>query len=335
MNLFVSVIVDKFNEEIKRRQGANTFTEEQKEWVKMQRIMLHVNLKIRPTMPVDSNFRKMIFKLVLSNVFENFIMLNISLNTLFLCLDYHGAPYGLAKTIEIGNFIFISIFALEAVLKLIGLGLRFYFLDTWNRFDFLIVILSILAMDEDIFSFKVTALRIIRVARLLRMVKSSKGLKNLLKALWLSLKNIVNVAMILFLIFFTFSVAGMDLFGKIEEGEFINGDANFSTFYLSIITLFRCATGEDWNGVMHDTYNEVGVTSILYWIAFQLITKYIFLNVFIAVIYENFNDVNASESESDVLSLRRKDIKGFINTWSLFCPNGEHYMKTAKFPAFL
>jgi hypothetical protein len=35
MNLFVSVIVDKFNEEIKRRQGANTFTEEQKEWVKM------------------------------------------------------------------------------------------------------------------------------------------------------------------------------------------------------------------------------------------------------------------------------------------------------------
>ena len=197
----------------------------------MQRIMLHVNLKIRPTMPVESNFRKLIFKLVLSNFFENFIMLNIALNTLFLCLDYHGAPQGLVKTIEIGNFIFISIFAVEAVLKLIGLGLRFYFLDTWNRFDFLIVLLSIIAIDENLFSFKVTALRIIRVARLLRMVKSSKGLKNLLKALWLSLKNIVNVAMILFLIFFTFSVAGMDLFGKIEEGEFINGDANFSTFY--------------------------------------------------------------------------------------------------------
>jgi hypothetical protein len=286
-------------------------------------------------MPTNSNVRKAIFKLVLSNFFENFIMLTIGLNTLFLCLDYDGAPYGLAKTIEIGNIIFISIFALEACLKLLGLGLRFYFLDTWNRFDFLIVILSIIAMDENLFSFKVTALRIIRVARLLRMVKTSKGLKNLLKALWLSLKNIVNVAMILFLIFFAFSVAAMDLFGKIEQGDFINGDANFSTFYISMITLFRCATGEDWNGVSHDTYINVGVTSIIYWIGFQLITKYIFLNVFIAVIYENFNDVNASESESDVLSLRRKDIKAFINTWSLFCPNGEHYMKTAKFPAFL
>lgn len=163
---------------------------------------------------------------------------------------------------------FISIFGLEAILKLTGFGVRYYFLDTWNRFDFLIVILSIIAIDEDIFQFKVTAIRIIRVARLLRMVKSSKGLKNLLKALWLSLKSIVNVGMILFLIFFTFSVAGMDLFGDIKSGNFINGDANFSTFYLAIITLFRCATGEDWNGVMHDCYAEKGETAIIYWIAF-------------------------------------------------------------------
>jgi Ion transport protein len=92
MNLFVSVIVDKFNEEIKRRQGANNFTEEQKEWVKMQRIMLHVNLKIRPTMPVDNKFRKAVFKIVLSEYFENFIMLIIALNTVFLCMDYVGSP---------------------------------------------------------------------------------------------------------------------------------------------------------------------------------------------------------------------------------------------------
>jgi hypothetical protein len=225
--------------------------------------------------------------------------------------------------IQIGNIVFVSIFAGEALLKLIGLGFKYYFLDTWNRFDFIIVCLSILAMNENLFPFKVTAFRIIRVARLLRMVKSSKGLKNLLKALWLSLKNIVNVAMILFLVMFTFSVAGMDLFGLITKGDFINEDANFSTFYLAIITVFRCATGEDWNGVMHDCYNEIGATAVIYWIAQQLITKYLFLNVFIAVIYENFNDVNASETESDILSLRRKDIKAFINTWAIFCPNGE------------
>jgi hypothetical protein len=65
------------------------------------------------------------------------------------------------------------------------------------------------------------------------------------------------------------------------------------------------------------------------------VNRYIFLNVFIAVVYENFNDVKASENESDILSLRRKDMKAFLNTWSIFCPNGEQYMKTSNFPAFL
>lgn len=151
MNLFVSVIVDKFNEEIKRRQGSNTFTEEQKEWVKMQRIMLHVNLKIRPTVPQNNAFRKFIFKIIMSNYFEYSIITIIGLNTIFLCIDFHGEPSVLAKVIEIGNIIFISIFAFEALLKLIGFGPRYYFLDTWNRFDFIIVILSIIAIDEDIF----------------------------------------------------------------------------------------------------------------------------------------------------------------------------------------
>jgi hypothetical protein len=40
MNLFISVIVDKFNEEIKKRQGADNFSNEQKEWVKIQRVLL-------------------------------------------------------------------------------------------------------------------------------------------------------------------------------------------------------------------------------------------------------------------------------------------------------
>lgn len=299
--------------------------------------MLHVNLKIRPTMPVDNCFRKAVFKLVLTHQFEHAVIFVISLNTLFLCIDYFGEPGAFSAVIQDGNIVFISFFALEAALKLIGFGPRFYFLDTWNRFDFLIVILSIIASNADLFHFKVTALRIIRVARLLRMIKSSKGLKNLLKALWLSLKNIVNVSLILFLIFFSFSVAGMDLFGNITAGTlgYITSDANFTTFYLAFTFLFRCSTGEDWNSVMHDCYYSAGPIAIVYWVLFNLIVKYVFLDVFLAVIYENFNDVKASENESDILSLRRKDIKAFINTWAIFCPNGEHYMKTAKFPAFL
>jgi len=258
INLFVSVIVDKFNEEIKRRQGSENFTDEQKEWVKMQRLMLHVNLKTRPTKPrSNSRLRLLAYKLVQHRFFDKFIMFTIVLNTLFLFMDYEGNTVYLQKTVKYGNIAFISIFGIEAILKFVGHGPQYYFLDTWNRFDFLIVVLSLIAIDEDIFKFKITALRIVRVARLLKLVKSSKGLKNLLKALWLSLKSIVSVATILFIVFFSFAVAGMQIFGNMDVTvtSTMNGDANFQTFYLALTTLFRCTTGESWNLIMHDCYD--------------------------------------------------------------------------------
>jgi hypothetical protein len=70
----------------------------------------------------------------------------------------------------------------------------------------------------------------------------------------MSLNNILNTGMLLFLVFFTFSVAGMDLFGNIDYANNVSTQANFRTFYKSILTLFRAATGENWNGIMHDCF---------------------------------------------------------------------------------
>ena len=80
-------------------------------------------------------------------------------------------------------------------------------------------------------NFNVTALRIIRVSRLLRMVKTSEGLRTLLKTLFMSLGNIINTAALLMLILFTFSVAGMSLFGLIKFNDTITDNTNFKTFY--------------------------------------------------------------------------------------------------------
>jgi len=42
---------------------------------------------------------------------------------------------------------------------------------------------------------------------------------------------------------------------------------------------------------MHDCQKDNGIVAVIYWLSFQLITFFIFMNVFIAVIYENFNDI--------------------------------------------
>jgi len=62
---------------------------------------------------------------------------------------------------------------------------------------------------------------------------------------------------------------------------------------------------------MHECYSSQGFVSIVFWLLFELFTFFIFMNVFIAVIYENFTDIQASEDENNILSLKKKDLKAF------------------------
>tara|TARA_B110000285_G_C15140489_1_gene630439 strand:+ start:5186 stop:5410 length:225 start_codon:yes stop_codon:yes gene_type:complete len=73
-----------------------------------------------------------------------------------------------------------------------------------------------------------------------------------LKTLFLSLGNILQSAALLMLILFTFTVAGMNLFGNLKYGDFITKNANFESFYISLSTLWRACTGESWNGIMQE-----------------------------------------------------------------------------------
>lgn len=256
MNLFISVIVDKFNEEIKKRQGSDNFTDEQKEWVKIQRLLVHTNPKIIPVEPINC-FRLQCFKIVQSQAFEYVVMTAIVINTFFLCIDYYGKSDELAQILDRSNLSFVIFFTIEMTLKITAYGFKYYWYVNWNKFDFIIVIMSLVSLNENLLetlNFNPTALRIIRVSRLLRMVKTSEGLRTLLKTLFMSLGNILNTAALLMLIFFTFSVAGMSLFGKVPAGEFIGENVSFTSFYLAMMTLWRASTGESWNGIMHDCF---------------------------------------------------------------------------------
>jgi hypothetical protein len=270
MNLFISVIVDKFNEEIKKRQGSDNFTDEQKEWVKIQRLLVHTNPKIIPVEPINC-FRLQCFKIVQSQAFEYVVMSAIVINTFFLCIDYHGKSDELAQILDRSNLSFVVFFTVEMTLKITAYGFKYYWYVNWNKFDFVIVIMSLVSLNENLLeklNFNPTALRIIRVSRLLRMVKTSEGLRTLLKTLFMSLGNILNTAALLMLIFFTFSVAGMSLFGRVPPGEFIGENVSFTSFYLAMMTLWRASTGESWNGIMHDCFENEGLIAMIFWLMF-------------------------------------------------------------------
>ena len=99
--------------------------------------------------------------------------------------------------------------------------------------------------------------------------------------------------------------------------------------------MIRCSTGGRWNDLMHEMQEEVGLISIFYWLLFVLICFFVLINVFIAVIGKSFAENQENTDINDVLSIKKKDLKAFVDTWAKFNPGGEVLMKTTRLPEFL
>ena len=100
-----------------------------------------------------------------------------------------------------------------------------------------------------------------------RLVRASPQLRRLLRTLVFSLPAFANVLVVLLLDFFVFAIIGEALFSGIREapngsgaaggsGGFVNGDANFESFGVAIITLVRACTGENFDMIMHGAWRE-------------------------------------------------------------------------------
>ena len=83
----------------------------------------------------------------------------------------------------------------------------------------------------------------------------------------------------------------MDLFHDMTYGSNINSNANFKSFYVCMILLVRSTTGENWNYIMADMYEQYGFSAIVYWILFVIILQFMFINIFVAVVYEAFIEI--------------------------------------------
>mmetsp|Transcript_3119 Transcript_3119/g.7221 ORF Transcript_3119/g.7221 Transcript_3119/m.7221 type:complete len:1718 (+) Transcript_3119:685-5838(+) len=71
---------------------------------------------------------------------------------------------------------------------------------------------------------------------------------------------------------------------------------NFDNIYWSIITIFQILTGENWNEVMYDGMRSVSTWACLYFIFLVVVGNYIILNLFLAILLDNFG---SSDDEDD------------------------------------
>lgn len=136
--------------------------------------LLNTKPVFRKNLKTKNIIRRCSFRIIKHKFFEIFILTIIVLNTLTLAVNWYLIPESVSETIKIINYVFAGIFAIEAIIKIIALG-RGYFKESWNIFDFLIVVATVVSIILDYTTNlgaggKATIIRAFRVARIFRIV---------------------------------------------------------------------------------------------------------------------------------------------------------------------
>mmetsp|Transcript_19833 Transcript_19833/g.54746 ORF Transcript_19833/g.54746 Transcript_19833/m.54746 type:complete len:1775 (-) Transcript_19833:180-5504(-) len=267
-------------------------------------------------------------QLIQSPVFSLVVMGLILLNTIALALDNVIS----SELLEYLNYVFTSIFFVEMCMKAIGLGLRQYCRDHFNIFDTVIVMVSIveIALDNafDIQGPSTTVLRTFRLLRVFKLARSLTGLRKILDAILNSLGKMFYLGWLLLLFMFVCALMGMTFFGCTDD-EANNPDAkwgfveeplykgrlvrpNFSNFLYSMTTVFILITGENWNESMYIAVQRNSFLSAIFFVFIMVAGNYIVLNLFLAVLIEEFEKPrgeNVEVEDQEDIDLKKKRIR--------------------------
>ncbi|XP_045444387.1 voltage-dependent L-type calcium channel subunit alpha-1C isoform X30 [Pipistrellus kuhlii] len=312
MNIFVGFVIVTFQE-----QGEQEY--KNCELDKNQRQCVEYALKARPLrryIPKNQHQYK-VWYVVNSTYFEYLMFILILLNTICLAMQHYGQSCLFKVAMNILNMLFTGLFTVEMILKLIAFKPKHYFCDAWNTFDALIVVGSIVDIAitevnnaEENSRISITFFRLFRVMRLVKLLSRGEGIRTLLWTFIKSFQALPYVALLIVMLFFIYAVIGMQVFGKIALNDTteINRNNNFQTFPQAVLLLFRCATGEAWQDIMlacmpgkkcapesephNSTEGEAPCGSsfaVFYFISFYMLCAFLIINLFVAVIMDNFD----------------------------------------------
>uniref|UniRef100_A0A8C8A1V2 Voltage-dependent L-type calcium channel subunit alpha n=1 Tax=Oryzias sinensis TaxID=183150 RepID=A0A8C8A1V2_9TELE len=343
MNIFVGFVIVTFQE-----QGEKEY--KNCELDKNQRQCVEYALKARPLRRyIPKNpYQYKFWYVVNSTGFEYVMFVLIILNTLCLAIQHYGQSHLFNYAMDILNMVFTGVFTVEMILKLIAFKPRNYFADAWNTFDALIVVGSVVDIaiteinnTEDSARISITFFRLFRVMRLVKLLSRGEGIRTLLWTFIKSFQALPYVALLIAMLFFIYAVIGMQVFGKIAmvDGTQINRNNNFQTFPQAVLMLFRCATGEAWQEIMlaclpgklcdsESDYNPGEERTcgsgfaIIYFISFYMLCAFLIINLFVAVIMDNFDYLTRDWS---ILGPHHLD--EFKRIWSEYDPEAKGRIK--------
>ena len=255
----------------------------------------------------NNHNKSALLKIMLSNHWQSrfyTIRSNKMFELLVIAIIIFSALVTGAKTYEIPDNISRLITVLDwgiTLFFLVEITIRFlaeenrkdFFKSGWNVFDTLIVIISLIPIDNTDMAL---IGRLIRIFRVLRMVSIIPELRLLLNSLLKALPQLGYVLLLMFIIFYIYAAVGSTFFHDINKDL-------WRDIAVSMLTLFRVMTFEDWTDVMYETM-EVYPLSWVYFLSFIFFTAFAFLNMIIGIV------VNVLEDERQKERKKEREVRG-------------------------
>jgi len=210
-----------------------------------------------------------------SPLFQWSVIAVIIISALLIGAKTHDLPSSVIDIITFFDNAITVFFLIEVIIRFSATAdKKRFFKDGWNVFDTLIVIGSLIPEGGS----GVLLARLLRVFRVLRLVSMVPELRLLINALLKAIPRMGYIALLMFVIFYIYAAVGSILFHTINKELW--GDVS-----ISMLTLFRIATFEDWTDVMYETMT-VYSTSWIFYLSFIFLTAFIFLNMMVGTILE-------------------------------------------------
>ena len=175
---------------------------------------------------------------------------------------------------------------------------RAFFRNPWNLFDTLVVLISLVPIDN---SDMALVARLVRVFRVLRMISIIPELRMPLGSLLKALPQLGYVILLMFIIFYIYAAIGATLFESINP-------TLWSDIAISMLTLFRVMTFEDWTDVMYETM-AVYPLSWIFYMTFIFFTAFAFLNMLIGIVVNVMNIENQNALTQEALEANEPTIE--------------------------
>ena len=228
-------------------------------------------------MRFDASFLQQKFIALRENkLFETFVIFVIIFSALLIGAKTYSIPSGTLAFLDVLDWAVTLFFLVEILVRMVAEGsLRAFFRKGWNVFDFIIVVASLVPIED---SEAALLGRLLRVFRVLRLVSIIPELRVLLNAFVHAIPRMGYVSLLMFVIFYIYAAMGSMFFHHINE-------TLWSNISISMLTLFRVATFEDWTDVMYETM-EVYPLSWAYYLSFIFVVAFIFLNMMIGIVLE-------------------------------------------------